>query len=117
VTSNVRPAEPAGGKVKDTAFLDRIAERRDLPYDLVLEVYEALLEGIVESASNDETIVFTGFGRFYRQQHKGHKVRFGASRVDDYSVLKFSASRPLNKSLDKIIAEAKVEEVALETAA
>ncbi|MDL5199565.1 hypothetical protein [Streptomyces sp. ALI-76-A] len=43
--------------------------------------------------------MLTSFGRFYRQDHKGHKVRFGKSDVDNYVVLKFSASSSFNRRL------------------
>ncbi|MGW6600514.1 HU family DNA-binding protein [Streptomyces sp. NPDC055036] len=62
-------------------------------------VYKSLLGELTGAVNCGERVVLTGFGRFYRQDHKGHKVRFGRSSVDDYAVLKFSASSIFNRRL------------------
>lgn len=80
-------------------FLIRVAQRVDLPLQVVVEVYEALVTELREAVTKGETVVLMSFGRFYRQDHKGHKVRFGRKRIDAYPVLKFSASRVINRQL------------------
>ncbi|MEU0942498.1 HU family DNA-binding protein [Streptomyces canus] len=80
-------------------FISRIATRSGLPVRVVKEVYESLLGELTGAVSCGESVVLPSFGRFYRQDHKGHKVRFGKSDIDDYVVLKFSASSSFNRRL------------------
>src|SRR5690606_3664196 len=87
-------------RISKREFISRVAARSGMSIRSVSETYEALLGELTAAVSDGETVVLTGFGRFYRQDHKGHKVRFGKEDVDDYSVLKFSASRSLNRRLD-----------------
>lgn len=87
-------------RISKREFISRIAVRSGLPVRMVSEVYEALFGELGDAVACGETVVLTGFGRFYRQAHKGHKVRFGKDDVDDYQVLKFSASRTINRQLD-----------------
>ena len=87
-------------RISKREFIARVATRSGRSLTLVSEVYEALLAELTEAVNEGETVVLTGFGRFYRQAHKGHKVRFGKKRVDDYYVLKFSASARINRRLD-----------------
>ncbi|MFD9867500.1 hypothetical protein ACFXI8_23745 [Streptomyces niveus] len=63
------------------------------------KVYRSLLGELTDAVNSGEVVVLTSFGRFYRQDHKGHKVRFGKSNVDAYVVLKFSASSSFNRRL------------------
>ncbi|MEV7953011.1 MULTISPECIES: HU family DNA-binding protein [Streptomyces] len=86
-------------RVSKRAFISRVATRSGLPVRTVSKVYESLLGELTGAVSCGETVVLTSFGRFYRQAHKGHKVRFGKSDVDDYTVLKFSASSSFNRRL------------------
>ncbi|KUG56126.1 hypothetical protein AVL60_04625 [Kocuria palustris] len=88
-------------RVSKRDFISRVAARTDLPIRLVSTVYEGLLDELRDLVRARSTVVLTGFGRFYLQEHKGHKVRFGKSAVNDYSVLKFSASRSMNRELDQ----------------
>lgn len=90
----------AHSRISKREFISRVAERSGCSVEIVSDVYEGILEELTAAASRGDTVVLTGFGRFYRQDHKGHKVRFGKQSVDDYSVLKFSASRSLNRRLD-----------------
>ncbi|QWF85673.1 HU family DNA-binding protein [Amycolatopsis sp. CA-230715] len=87
-------------RISKREFISRVATRSELPIKVVREVYEALFGELTGAVGGGHTVVLTGFGRFYRQAHKGHKVRFGKNDVDDYSVLKFSASRSVNRQLD-----------------
>ncbi|MGW0868926.1 HU family DNA-binding protein [Streptomyces sp. NPDC002740] len=86
-------------RVSKHEFISRVATRSELPIRVVNKVYESLLGELTGAVSCGETVVLTGFGRFYRQDHKGHKVRFGKSDVGDYVVLKFSASSSFNRRL------------------
>lgn len=87
-------------RVSKRDFISRVAIRTGLSIRLVSEVYEAILDELRDLVRDRHTVVLTGFGRFYLQEHKGHKVRFGKSAVKDYAVLKFSASRSMNRALD-----------------
>ena len=78
-------------RIAKREFIARVAERSGWPIKTVSSVYEGILDELLDAVSHGEAVALTGFGRFYRQTHRGHKVRFGQSEVDDYSVLKFSA--------------------------
>ncbi|MFJ9900594.1 HU family DNA-binding protein [Streptomyces sp. NPDC091280] len=86
-------------RVSKRKFISRVATRSGLPVRTVSKVYESLLGELTGAVGCGETVVLTSFGRFYRQDHKGHKVRFGRSDIDDYVVLKFSASSSFNRRL------------------
>lgn len=87
-------------RISKREFIARVAARSGLPLKTVSSVYEGIIGELTEAVSQGETVVLTRFGRFYRQAHKGHKVRFGKQDIDDYSVLKFSASPSVNRHLD-----------------
>lgn len=101
-------------RVNKREFISRVAKRSGMSVRAASRLYEALLEELTDAAARGETVVLTGFGRFYRQDHKGHKVRFGEDRVDDYSVLKFSASRSINRRLDQQVVDGSGEVWVLE---
>ena len=63
-------------RVSKREFISRVATRSELPVRVVNKVYESLLGELTGAVSCGETVVLTSFGRFYRQDHKGHKVRF-----------------------------------------
>lgn len=106
-------------RVSKREFISRVAARSGHSIKTVSGIYEALFDELIDSVSSDESVVLTGVGRFYRQDHKGHKVRFGKSAVDDYSVLKFSASRSANRRLhgDMVVVNEAAEESELEAVA
>ena len=87
-------------RVAKREFISRVAARSGWPIKTVTSVYEEIFGELMNAVSQGETVVLTGFGRFYHQAHKGHKVHFGQSAVDDYSVLKFSASPIVNRQLE-----------------
>ncbi|MFC9756701.1 HU family DNA-binding protein [Streptomyces sp. NPDC056921] len=91
--------ETTNPRVSKREFISRVATHSGLPVRVVNNVYDSLLGELTGAVSCGETVVLTGFGRFYRQDHKGHKVRFGKSSVGDYVVLKFSASSSFNRRL------------------
>lgn len=85
------------------ALIERVAARTGLANSQVTEVYENLLDEVLDIVAAGDAAVLTGFGRFYRQLHKGHKVSFGQKEVPDYWVLKFSASRSINRRIEQIL--------------
>ena len=70
-------------RVSKRDFISRVSIRTGLSIRLVSEVYEAILDEPRDLVRDRRTVVLTGFGRFYLQEHKGHKVRFGKSAVKD----------------------------------
>lgn len=86
-------------RVNKREFIARVSARTGWPVKVVASVYEGIVGEIIESVCSDEYVVLSGFGQFYRQMHKGHKVSFGRAAVDDYAVLKFSASRVVKRML------------------
>lgn len=91
------------GRVNKREFVKRFARRAGVPVHVASLVYEAMIEELLEIVGNGDRLTLTGFGKFYPQEHKGHRVRFadadGKTEVDDYNVLKFSATRAVNKSV------------------
>lgn len=90
----------AGRRINKREFISRAAKRSGLSIKTMHEAHQALMGELIDSVTQGDVVVFNGFGRFYRQNHKGHKVRFGKEDVGDYSVLKFSASRSVNRRFD-----------------
>ncbi|WP_081416702.1 HU family DNA-binding protein [Arthrobacter castelli] len=99
-------ATTEGERVTKQQFVSGVSARTGLSAAMVSAVYEGILDELVDTVAGDQAVVLTGFGRFYRQVHKGHKVRFGKSDVEDYPVLKFSASRSVSRRLNPGAAEA-----------
>jgi nucleoid DNA-binding protein len=101
-------AEDGAGKiaekrVRKREFLARVAAEAELPLRTVNLVYDTLLDELLETMRRGEALMLTGFGKFYPQAHKGHRVRLfkeqDGKAIDDYFVLKFSATRSVNRSL------------------
>ena len=88
-------------RVSKREFLARVATRSEIPARTVIRVYEAILDELMDTVRGGSTLMLTGFGKFYRQKHKGHRVQFSKSgdAIDNYWVLKFSATRSVNKSV------------------
>lgn len=86
-------------RVSKRKLLSRVARRSGVSLAIANSVYAGLMGELIDTVSNGDTVVLNGFGRFYRQSHRGHKVRFGKADIDDYFVLKFSASKNLNRQL------------------
>jgi len=100
-----------GGRVNRSDFLVRVAKRANVDARTVGAVYDAVIEEIIDVVGSGDRLTLTGFGKFYRQVHKGHPVQRvteegklggsdGLRTVDDYAVLKFSATRSVNRRLD-----------------
>lgn len=87
-------------RVSKREFLARVSSETGMPLKTVTRVYDGVLDELLETMRRNEALMLTGFGKFYPQAHKGHRVQFaGDGAIDDYQVLKFSATRAVNKSL------------------
>lgn len=86
-------------RVYKAGFVRALAARSGLPMSSIERVLDALVEELTQTVLRRQDVVLPGFGRFYLQMHRGHVTRFGGGRLDDYPVLKFSASKTMNKTL------------------
>lgn len=95
--------ERGGGRVSKSEYVSRVAHRAGVPVRVASAVYEAAIEEILAIIGNGDRLTLTGFGKFYPQEHKGHRVRFaddsGTDEIPDYAVLKFSATRAVNRKV------------------
>lgn len=94
----------AGGRVSKREFIKRFAARAELSPRTAQKAYDAIIEEILDLVGKGNRVTLTGFGRFYPQEHKGHKVRFadadgGKREIENYAVLKFSATRAVNRGV------------------
>lgn len=105
--------DPEGpNRVSKREFLARVSGNSDIPARTVNRVYDAIIAELMDTMRRGDQLMLTGFGKFYRQEHKGHRVQFadkGSSAIDDYFVLKFSATRNVNKVLALKPTEAELE--------
>lgn len=96
-------AERGEGRVSKREFVSRVARRAGVPVRVASSVYEAGIEELLSIIADGDRLTLSGFGKFYPQEHKGHRVRFaddnGTDEIDDYAVLKFSATRAVNKQI------------------
>lgn len=93
-------------RVTKNEYLRRTAQRTQLPLRVVSLVYGALIDELLEVVGEGESLLLSGFGRFYPQTHKGHVVRSGrnfdekgSTEISDYNILKFSAVQEVNKKV------------------
>jgi len=93
-----KPAE--GLRLDKRQFIRQIAKEANLPLYVAAQAYEAFVKTLLHNVREGAQINLTGFGKFYWQRHAGHKVQFGGGPKDDYTVLKFSATRQSNEFLD-----------------
>lgn len=96
------------GRVSKREFVQRFARRGGLPVRVAQQAYDAMIEELLDLVNKGNRVTLTGFGKFYPQEHKGHRVILGgaegfksgdSAEVDDYTVLKFSATREVNRGL------------------
>lgn len=89
-------------RVSKREFLGRVSDRSEIPARTVRRVYDTIIAELMDTMRRGDQLMLTGFGKFYPQAHKGHRVQFadnGFDAIDDYFVLKFSATRNVNKAL------------------
>lgn len=82
-------------------FVDEIEIDNGMTKEEATMAYRAVINGIKKAVANGRRLQLYGFGTFYLQLHKGHKMQFQPTKnqTDDYLVLKFSASSSLNKHI------------------
>lgn len=81
-------------KVNKNEFLERIANKNNMPLADIRFVYESIVDELKVVVCSGQDLSLTGFGTFSLKRHKGHPVQFEAKTdtVKDYVVLKFAAS-------------------------
>jgi nucleoid DNA-binding protein len=81
-------------KINKNEFLESIAERYEMPLSDVRKIYDAIVDELKAVVCSGQDLSLTGFGTFSLKKHKGHPVQFEskADTVEDYVVLKFTAS-------------------------
>lgn len=88
-------------RVNKREFVQRFARRGGISVFAAQTAYNAMIDELLDLVSQGNTVTLTNFGKFYPQTHKGHRVQFGAEdgggEVTDYTVLKFSATREVNR--------------------
>lgn len=100
MVSMAQIVEPEAVRVSKKEFQARFARRAGVTTRTAVQVYDAMIDELIELVRNGHRVTLTGFGRFYMQEHKGHKVQFAKEgSVADYAVLKFSQNRDLGKKL------------------
>ncbi|MEO3931308.1 HU family DNA-binding protein [Micrococcaceae bacterium Sec7.4] len=104
MTEKTKPEKkkPDQNRVSKREFLAQVSGTSEIPLRTVTSVYDAILDELLETMRRGDALMLTGFGKFYPQSHAGHRVQFaggGGEAIDDYFVLKFSATRAVNKSL------------------
>ena len=75
-------------------FIERIAEKTDVPKGEAQRYFEAVEEVITSALKDDEEVQTTGFGKFYVREQKaregrnpqtGEKMKIPAQRVPAFS--------------------------------
>jgi DNA-binding protein HU-beta len=98
-----KSTERVQGRVSKREYVSRVARRAGVPVRVASAVYEAAIEELLSIVGSGDGLTLTGFGKFYPQEHKGHRVRFadnnGKSEIENYAVLKFSATRAVNRNV------------------
>jgi DNA-binding protein HU-beta len=88
-------------RVSKREFVQRFARRGGISVFAAQTAYNAMIDELLDLVSQGNTVTLTNFGKFYPQNHKGHRVQFGkdegTGEVTDYTVLKFSATREVNR--------------------
>lgn len=115
-TIEPREKKTPESRISRTEFVQRAARRAKLPVRTMQAAYDALTEEIIDLVKAKNRVTLTGFGRFYQQPHKGHLAQASpgekgssTTRVPDYVVLKFSATRDANRRLSMTDEEAAAE--------
>ena len=97
--------KPAPCRVHNKEFFRGVVARVHLPEEVISEVYQAMIEEMLEIFGRGEYLVLRGLGLFYPQIHRGHQVQFAKdkSKIDNYAVMKFSSKRDVNKRLGEAL--------------
>lgn len=88
-----------------TQLLKETAKESGVKFEVVKAVYSAMIKVLVQNLVKGFRIGLTGFGSFYLQKHKGHPIQFNdtKSSIDDYVVVKFTASGSMKKKIDNLV--------------
>lgn len=89
-------------RINKRDFIRQMALEAHLPKLVAERAYDAFMKTLLDNVRAGKQVNLTGFGKFYWQRHRGHPVRFGEpgqGLVEDYTVLKFSATRDSNEFL------------------
>lgn len=78
--------------------------------EMLTQAYQLIIDGIQKTVCSGKELSLSGFGSFYLRKHKGHPVQFdsGTTKVNDYVVLKFSASDVLAQKIRQAYADGEV---------
>lgn len=87
-------------RVTRQQFLTQVAKKNGVTVESLTNAYNMLFDGIFDIVKENKSLCLTGFGVFYLQKHKGHKMQFGvACDGNDYYCFKFSSANTLNQRL------------------
>lgn len=89
-------ADERSGRMDKRRFIREMAETAELPLNVTERAYDAFIATLLSAARAGLRVNLTGFGSFEWRARKGHPVHFGSkpgAAIEDYSVLKFQASR------------------------
>lgn len=79
-------------------FISEIAEKNGVTAESLMSAYNMIFDGICDVVKSGKRLCLNGFGSFYLQKHKGHRMQFSNSaKSEDYIVFKFSAANTLNQ--------------------
>jgi nucleoid DNA-binding protein len=96
-------------KISKKHFLAAVAHDSGMSVENMTKAWDAISNGIHDQLAAGNTVTMTGFGSFYLQNHRGHPVQFeGRAAIQDYIVMKFSASDVLNKRFRKEYGEGEI---------
>ena len=88
-------------RVSKREFVQRFARRGGISVQTAQTAYTAMIDELLDLVGKGNTVTLTNVGKFYPQTHKGHRVQFAKddsdAEVNDYTVLKFSATREVNR--------------------
>lgn len=101
----IRQGDRIMDKVCLARLLEQVASEANVDIEIVKKVYTVFVRVVIEELRRHKRVGLTGFGVFDAQKHKGHPVQFGATKqtIDDYVVLKFSASDAVKRMLNENI--------------
>ena len=91
-------------KITKRPFITKLAEKKEYSPKEASDIYELFIDTLVSEVLKGNEVMLTGFGSFSLKCHKGHPIKFikkEKSQINEYLVLKFTASNTLSKKLRK----------------
>lgn len=93
------------GRVNKRDFVKGVAARSGVSVRTADAVYNAIIAEIFDAVEDGKRLTLRGFGKFFVQTHKGHRVTkiddngnaLDLGTIADYPVLKFSSTRTVNR--------------------